>query len=218
MSESGPKDPNEVVIDFKRAKGRVDKQKKRAQKRLDAAAVIARKATADYWFNIGIAAGERGDAESEEADYREVLKSDPNHTSALINLGNVLLEKGGAHYPEAEKCYRKAATISPGYAPVWFHLGDVLGLMGKYAEAVEAYKKAIELNPRYADAYYNLACELCDIHPAQAIKYLTIYLRLAPNDKWAKRARITIGELREQLKEERSKLKVIKGSDGEKGQ
>jgi tetratricopeptide (TPR) repeat protein len=56
----------------------------------------------------------------------------------------------------AEKLYRKAIELNPGYFAAHYNLGNLLRDLKRGDEAVAAFRKAIELEPNYAGAYYNL--------------------------------------------------------------
>ena len=67
------------------------------------------------------------------------------------------LQKSGL-LQEAEKWYKKAVEIDPGYVPALNNLGVVYLHGGKFSDARISLEKAIRLNPGYVDPYYNLAC------------------------------------------------------------
>jgi superkiller protein 3 len=58
---------------------------------------------------------------------------------------------------EAIRCYKKAITIDPNYAPAYNNLGGIYGNKGMLDDAIVEYKKAIAIDPDYTFAHNNLA-------------------------------------------------------------
>jgi len=68
-------------------------------------------------------------------------------------LGQLLHEELD-RYEEAEKAYRKAIELEPGFATGWASLGKLLHeKLGRYEEAEKAYRKAIEFEPGFATGW-----------------------------------------------------------------
>jgi tetratricopeptide (TPR) repeat protein len=65
-------------------------------------------------------AHQRGDLQSAERLYREVLAGDPGNASACYGLGTLLMQRGDLD--EAEKQLRAAAVAEPGAADIAFNL------------------------------------------------------------------------------------------------
>ena len=109
---------------------------------------------ADAWFELASEL-ELSDAEQAMEAYERVLKLDPNHADAHVNLGRLLHEDGAP--ARAEQHYRAALEADPEHDTAAFNLGVALEDLGRTKDAIEAYRKAIELDPMNADAHYNLA-------------------------------------------------------------
>jgi tetratricopeptide (TPR) repeat protein len=135
--------------------------------------------------------------------YQNILRLDPNHAPAAINLGTILYNQ--RQFAAAERLYRQATEADPNYALAFFDLGNVLDELQRLSEAVEAYRNAIRLAPGYADAHYNLALA----HERQnerrrALRHWVAYLKLDPIGPWANHAR---GQIRKIL--DREKLAIV---------
>jgi predicted O-linked N-acetylglucosamine transferase (SPINDLY family) len=57
---------------------------------------------------------------------------------------------------EAEKSYRKAIAVNPGFAMAHYNLGSVLMSRSLHGEAADSFRRAIAANPRLAEAHVNL--------------------------------------------------------------
>jgi tetratricopeptide (TPR) repeat protein len=120
--------------------------------------------------------------------YQAILAIQPEHTSALINLGTIYY--GLSQYEKSEQLYRKASIADPEYALAFFDLGNVLDEMQRLPEAIEAFQKAVALSPKYADAHFNLArCYEGQGQRRLALRHWLAYVQLAPGDPSAKHAK-----------------------------
>jgi len=86
--------------------------------------------------------------------YNQILKIDPNHSSALNNIGAIFQDLG--ENQQAKECFEKVIAINPDYSDAHNNLGVVFIGLGENQQAKECYKKAIAINPNYAPAHYNL--------------------------------------------------------------
>jgi tetratricopeptide (TPR) repeat protein len=80
---------------------------------------------------------------------------------AFNNLGEAY--KGLKRLDEAERCYRKALELNPGFAEVCSNLGNALKELGRGEEAVQVYRQALAINPKFTLVHYNLANVLQDL-------------------------------------------------------
>lgn len=87
--------------------------------------------------------------------YERLLRIDPRHVDALVNLGRLLHEQG--RLASAESRYRAALEADPSSSLAAFNLGVVLEDSGRYRDAIEAYERSISIDDSLADAHYNLA-------------------------------------------------------------
>ena len=91
---------------------------------------------------------------------------------------------------EAERCYRTALSIDPGYGLVHFNLGNVFEEKNDLKPARQHYELAVRLDPGYPDAHYNLALvyEKLGLH-GKARQQWRSYLKLDPQSHWSLYAR-----------------------------
>jgi tetratricopeptide (TPR) repeat protein len=135
--------------------------------------------------------------------YQTILKLDPAHAPAAINLGTIYYNQ--RQFISSEQLYRQAAEADPNYALAFFDLGNVLDELQRLPEAIEAYRAAIRLAPGYADAHYNLALAYERLtERRKALKHWMAYLKLDPIGPWANHAR---GQARKIL--DREKLVIV---------
>lgn len=166
--------------------------------------VIAVPETVAELFARGVALEEDVFTSAEAiANYKAVLKLDPDYAPAHINLGTLYYNQ--SDYELAEEHYRKAIAADPRYALAYFDLGNVLDETQRLNDAIAAYKTALQLAPTYADAHYNIALAYeRSRQPRLALKHWRCYLRLDGSGPWAVHAR---AQYRKLLDSE--KLKVV---------
>jgi tetratricopeptide (TPR) repeat protein len=116
---------------------------------------LRRASSADELFQAALESEQIGANEDAEAAYRSVLRADPSHVAARINLGR--LRHVARALDEAERLYREALELDPNHPTARFNLGVVLEDRGATGEAIEAYREAVRLDPRVADVHFNLA-------------------------------------------------------------
>lgn len=75
----------------------------------------------------------------------QVVKSFPDDPAVLTSLGSVLMK--GKQPAEALKCFERAASTKPNYAPYYVDIAAALVAADKPAEAVQPLKKALALEP-----------------------------------------------------------------------
>ena len=112
--------------------------------------------------------------------WSDVVKKSPNKARPQLNLGLAISKRG--NILEAEKQYRQAVRLDPGYDLAHFNLASVLQKQGKNAEAVKHFKAAIQIRPAYVEAHNNLGMIfLKQGKTNDAIKQLQEALRFNPN-------------------------------------
>jgi tetratricopeptide (TPR) repeat protein len=120
--------------------------------------------------------------------YERVLRIEPEHVQALLNLGTLHYE--GALLERARDCFEKAARLAPDNDAAHFNLGSLLDEIGELERARVHLRLAVRLNPHHADAHYNLAfvCEKLAAR-AEARQHWKKYLELDPASAWSNYAR-----------------------------
>lgn len=71
----------------------------------------------------------------------EILKTNPEHTLAYFNLGNLWAQKN--RFDLAEFHFKKAIEIAPAYTEAYQRLGQVYGLMRSFGRAKQRYEEAL---------------------------------------------------------------------------
>jgi tetratricopeptide (TPR) repeat protein len=96
-------------------------------------------------LQLGSMLGQRGDSEQALVHFEAAVRALPNSATAHNNLAtaNFALDR----LPAAERHYRKAVELEPGYFNAWFNLGRVLMTSGRKGEAREALERAAAIRP-----------------------------------------------------------------------
>ena len=111
--------------------------------------------------------------------YREALKSCPDHSAALNNLGTAIWRQGRTQ--EAEEYHRRALELNPADFAIFNNLGNVLWEQGELEEALEFYRRAVELRPDSPEVLMNFGVNLCDLGELEeSVRYLRQSISLAP--------------------------------------
>ncbi|MGM0453502.1 MAG: tetratricopeptide repeat protein [Thermodesulfobacteriota bacterium] len=114
-----------------------------------------------------------------EKKYEALLDQDPEHTDALVNLGNIRFMFGDA--PAAEACYRRALCIDPDHVTANFNLANLFDDRGEAENAMLFYIKALNEDPEFPDAHCNLGMVLEKLGNRKAAKiHWQQYLELEP--------------------------------------
>ena len=132
--------------------------------------------TAEEFYAFGCSLEEGAPAEARAA-YERVLKLDPTHAEAHINLGRMLHDAGDL--AGAEDHYRAAISAQPKNATALYNLGVLLEDRAQPEAAIATYESATSIDPRHADAHFN-AARLHDLagHYEAALRHLRAYRNL----------------------------------------
>jgi len=132
--------------------------------------------TADEFYAFACSLEEGAPVEARAA-YERVLKLDPHHADAHINLGRMLHDAG--ELPAAEGHYRAAIAAQPNNATALYNLGVLLEDRAQPEAAIATYESATSIDPRHADAHFN-AARLHDLagHYEAALRHLRAYRNL----------------------------------------
>lgn len=144
-------------------------------------AIEAQGDVALYHSNLGEMLRLSGRPKEAIASGHRAIELDPNHPTALNNLGIAYFD--AEDYESAERCYRRAIALDRNFAEAHSNLGNVLRQTKRLDEAVEAYNRAIAIRPNYAEAYNNLGTALRD--QKKAAESELVYLKaleLKPED------------------------------------
>jgi TolB-like protein/Flp pilus assembly protein TadD/DNA-binding winged helix-turn-helix (wHTH) protein len=90
--------------------------------------------------------------------YEAILARNPRNADALVGLGSAL--EGRGELVTAEKRYREAIDVEPGYWGTHNALGNYLFRHGRSREAAAAYQRVTVLRPGNATGFNNLGAAL----------------------------------------------------------
>jgi tetratricopeptide (TPR) repeat protein len=107
-----------------------------------------------------------GDDPAAQAAYIEVLRQDPTHLTALIELGNLAL--AGGFRSAARTAYLEAVKHHPGNAIARINLANVLRQENDHASARLHYAAALALAPDLHEAHQGMAWALQELEPGRA--------------------------------------------------
>jgi tetratricopeptide (TPR) repeat protein len=132
--------------------------------------------TEESWFEQALAL-ERADPEQACQAYRRVLRIDPMHGGAYVNLGRLLHEL--ARLQEAEAVYRQGLAECGADETLLFNLGVLLEDLRRPDDAADAYRAALAVAHDMADAHFNLA-RLCEARGLQqdAVRHFSAFRKL----------------------------------------
>jgi tetratricopeptide (TPR) repeat protein len=109
--------------------------------------------------------------------YRALLRDDPAHAHAYLNLGFMLCE--AQRFEEAETLYREARRYCEDDPLILFNHAVTLEAMGCNDEALTAYEQSLILDPLLLDAHQNAALLYSEMgRPQMAIRHFSAYRRL----------------------------------------
>jgi tetratricopeptide (TPR) repeat protein len=146
-------------------------------------AALRMRSVEDSFFGA-LSLEEEGNLSKALAQYTALLKVQPDHPDALVNMGNIRHRQGLT--AAAEQCYRKALQANPDHTEANYNLANIFEFRGELENAVLFYIKSIHADPEFADAHFNLARTLERIgQRARARKHWRIYLKLDPSKVWA---------------------------------
>jgi len=151
--------------------------------------------TADQWFEQGYEL-EQNPNEIDQAieAYTRALDIDPNYTDAIINLGNLLYEKGNTD--QARQLYEKALEIDRKCCQAHLNLGNIYDDLQDYGNALKHFKRALEINSDYADVRFNMAIVYEKLGLGNnARRQWKEYLKIDPHSEWADLVRKHLGRI-----------------------
>lgn len=96
--------------------------------------------------NFALALISKGMYDEAETGIKEILKINPNHSSAYNLLGNIYFYK--RDFNSAKNYYEKAIELDSKLGDAWSNLGNVYFELGEFKKAEESYRHSVELNPK----------------------------------------------------------------------
>jgi protein O-GlcNAc transferase len=110
--------------------------------------------TIDQAMQIAVQHHQAGRLQQAKLLYQQILAGQPEHISAMHNLGLIAHQTGRNDI--AIDLIRQSIALQPNDADAHLNLGNVLAATGHLDEAITAYKQAIVLRPGHSQASYNL--------------------------------------------------------------
>ena len=110
--------------------------------------------TVEQTFNLAVKNHQNSNFQDAQNYYQKVLKIDPNHSTALNNLGAIY--QNIKEHRKAKDCYEKAIEINPNYVSAHNNLGVIFKELEENQKAKECFEKVIEINSNYNEAHNNL--------------------------------------------------------------
>lgn len=130
---------------------------------------------------MGVLLSEEGNLEGAIAEFRTVIRLEPDDVRAHNSLGIALETKGDLEGAIVE--YRTAIHLQPDYVSAHYNLGNALNAKGDLDRAIAEYRTAIRLKPDQADVHANLGGALGTKGDVEgAIAEFRTAIRLKPND------------------------------------
>jgi tetratricopeptide (TPR) repeat protein len=123
--------------------------------------------TAGERFATAMSLQQRGDFESAEAGYMELLSSVPDHSAALSALGLLYIET--QRFTAAAHTLRQALALNPVDHLCLNNLGYAFQRLGQAEAALSLYAGAIACKPDYINAYHNLGNVFLDLNDLDAV-------------------------------------------------
>ena len=137
----------------------------------------------EIFNDLGVVYAQLGRVDEARAMFQELLRRDPNAAGTWTNLG--LAELSAKQFDAATDAFRHAVAADPSNGQAWQGLGAAT--VGRDVRtAIDAWQRAERLQPRDYDLLFNLGMVLADSdHPADALPYLTRFVREAPRARYA---------------------------------
>jgi tetratricopeptide (TPR) repeat protein len=104
----------------------------------------------DFKNKYGSALAAKGLLSNAEKEFKDILKENPKHVSALTNLGYLKLAQGNAR--EAEQLYFKALYLDPDYEALLLNIAGLYAYKKDFKQAEMYLNKILKHNPNNTKA------------------------------------------------------------------
>jgi protein O-mannosyl-transferase len=133
-------------------------------------------------LNLGVALETKNKTDEALAEYREVLRLDPNSFEAANDLGELLLQKG--HSAEALDYCLMAVRLKPDRATLRNNLGLMLAGLGRDDEALAQFAEAARLDENYAVPRFQTGRTLLKLgRDSEALPQFFAALQIEPDNQ-----------------------------------
>ena len=119
----------------------------------------------------GVASHRKGDLDTAQGIYRQLLAAQPEHFDALHLLGVIALQRNDPG--EAVELISRAIKSNKNNANAFSNLGNAFQALGQHSTAIEKYDRAIALEPNHAEAHNNRGNSFQNLgdHQAAVVSY-----------------------------------------------
>jgi Flp pilus assembly protein TadD len=110
--------------------------------------------TIDEAFSMAVKFVQSGRLNEAEQIYRRIIELQPNSTTALNNLGSVLLRRH--EFEEAIAACQEALKIQPEFPEAHINLSQAYLATGRVEEAIDALRRTLAIRPDLTEGWNNL--------------------------------------------------------------
>lgn len=147
--------------------------------------------------NLGSIYIRKSDFGRAEKQFEEAIRLNPTDGSAYFNLANVMLLTNRSD--DAIRTVQQGLSHQPTSGFGYFVLGSALSRKGQGAEAERALRRALDLDATQSKAHLELVNLYLRYGQRQgAVSELKVFLKSAPNDPFAPKAREVLAKLESQ--------------------
>ncbi|HEY8091027.1 MAG TPA: tetratricopeptide repeat protein [Polyangiaceae bacterium] len=129
----------------------------------------------EAWVNLGLVEERRGNFETARRDFVKARDLNPDLPAPHHALG--ILADAEGHSAEAEKLYRAALKVDPGFAPARINLARRLFARGAYEEAREHFLRLTQVAPAALDGWTGLCESLLKLDRRQDARSVLAHTR-----------------------------------------
>jgi Flp pilus assembly protein TadD len=162
------------------------------------------RAQADLDVEAAFVRHRRGELESAQRQYREVLAQFPDHAAALHYLGLVAQQTG--HALEAVQLLQRSIASDPADPRAHNHLGQIWITLGEPQRALGCFEDAVQADPGHADSLNSLATALRASDPQRAQE---LYRRALACDPPSANAAYNLAALLQERNESDAALELL---------
>jgi Flp pilus assembly protein TadD len=134
----------------------------------------------EAWVNLGYVELRRGNFEQARRDLVKARSLNHDIPAPHHALGLLAEEQGDGE--EAERCYRRALQVDPGFAPARANLARRLFLRGQYENAREQFQRLREVAPQIAEGWAGEAESLHELGRDAEAERLVDHARAVAGD------------------------------------
>lgn len=154
----------------------------------------------EHWNELGMVRRRAADLAGAMDAFRQALRRQPGHLSALLNLGQLLIRDGrreeGAELLERHRTQsllhdrldhlQRSARLNGANAANHAALAEAQLQVGMREAALQSYQRALDLDPNFPPAAIGLAALLLDLgRQDEALRWSVIAVMAAPNSMHA---------------------------------